>query len=381
MSRTRHPERGSSFLRFLDRYLGIPVILLLGLFKIQKKQKPDNITNIALVKTSGIGDTIILSGAIKDIRKTYPNGKIYLFCGANNYEISTLIHEVDTVVELNLKNIFETLKTINIVRKYPCFDVLIDFGPWPRVNSLISYFINSEYKIGFRTKNQFRHYIYDCTVNHVDYVTGYHELKNYQNLISHINVNHQSLPKIYVNNVKKERDKVVIHARPGGSRSYLKEWPANHWIELINFLIDNNKKVYLTGGRDDTGYLKNIKRRCSNNHNVIIIAGKYSLKKTAMALKSAELVISVDTGILHLASALNCHLISLHGPTSPDKWGALNKEAISIKGTCKDAPCIYFGYENFCKENKCMQSIAVAQVIEIIKQKNILNQEKHYQKC
>ena len=77
-------ERGNKLLKFFDVYAGIPLILVLGLFHllgrlfrspegIKKSMSPDSGLHILCLKTAAIGDTVILSGVLRDIRKNYPN--------------------------------------------------------------------------------------------------------------------------------------------------------------------------------------------------------------------------------------------------------------------------------------------------------------------
>ena len=99
-------ERGSSFLRFFDRYLGIPIVFLLGIFK-RKKTLPNDIQRIALLKTAAIGDTTILTAIIKDIEDYDANIKITLFTGSSNYEFAKLLqtqYKNLDVIKLPIKN-------------------------------------------------------------------------------------------------------------------------------------------------------------------------------------------------------------------------------------------------------------------------------------
>lgn len=359
----KHPERGSWKLKFIDRYVGIPMVYVLGLCRGRRREKPASIKRIALLKTAGIGDTIILSGAIRDIRKQLPDAKITLVCGRNNLETAELIRGIDTIVALNIGNIFEC---IGKIRRLGYFDAWLDFGPWPRFNGIISHFAPARYKVGFRTRGQYRHYVYDKFVDHIDHVPNFHELMNYRNIIREIGVAGESLPQIEVENgdVRGADRRIAIHIFPGGSRSYLKEWPQAYWIGLINRLTDKNYDLFLTGGDNDVEGLEKIRREVKDPDRVSIVAGKYSLRETASLLKASRLVISVDTGTMHLASAMNCNLISIHGPTSPERWGPLGSNSTPIKTGLACAPCIDFGFDSDCGDNVCMHSITPDTVID-----------------
>src|SRR5688572_15233647 len=90
-------ERGNSFLRFCDRFFGIPLILFLSLFKKKGKEIPKSITSILLFKFAGIGDLALISGVILDLRKKFPKAEIVLFTGKENGEMGKLIQGIEVI--------------------------------------------------------------------------------------------------------------------------------------------------------------------------------------------------------------------------------------------------------------------------------------------
>lgn len=357
-----NPERGSKLLKLIDRYVGISLIFLLGLFK-KRRVIPSKIEKVALLKTAAIGDTTLLTAIIKDIEDYDSKIKITLFTGSSNYEFAKLLkkqYQNLEVIKLPIKN---PLKAVKIIRSKQ-FDVFLDFGPWPRLNAILSCFSKSKYAVGFKTDNQFRHYIYDQFVYHRNDV---HELQNYKNILKIIGIEENNLPQINFVKNRVINNIVTIHMFPGGSRSYLKEWPEEYWIETINYLTKNNKTVYLTGAKVDQNKAKQIIKLCKDKDKIIVTAGKYTLEETIELLSRSKLVISVNTGVMHLASALKCNLIALHGPTSFKRWGPLNSNSISLQSHLECSPCLNLGFEYGCNENRCMKAIDANKVIEAIK--------------
>ena len=354
-------ERGNDFLRRLDRYIGIPLVFTLGLFK-KKKDFKTKVRNIALLKTAAIGDTVLLSAVVKDIRENIPESKITLFTGSSNYEIAkTMANMFDIkVIKLPIKN---PLKAISIIKQHT-FDVWLDFGSWPRLDALLSCFANANFKVGFKTKNQYRHYVYDIAVEHSNKI---HEVYNYKNILKKIGIEGRNLPSIDIELSPEENERlIVIHMFPGGSRSYLKEWPETYWVQLIDYLTGKGYSIALTGAKVDRSRALHIYDLCKRKYLIRVVAGKLSLKDVISLLKKSTIVISVDTGIMHLASTLNCNLIALHGPTSSIRWGPLNKNSIAIQSSLKCSPCLNLGFEDNCNDNRCMKAISVNKVIDAI---------------
>jgi len=102
------------------------------------------------------------------------------------------------------------------------------------------------------------------------------------------------------------------------------------------------------------------------------MAGKLSLEQTAQTINNAKLSISIDTGIMHLASVLNCNLIAIHGPTSPKRWGPLSSKAHFVYLNKSCSPCISLGFESKCTNNICMTDITLKDITNIIEENNLL---------
>ncbi len=238
------PGRGKPFLKLLDRYLGIPMIYLLGLMKV-KKTLPSGFDSIGVLVTGAIGDTILLSGVIADLRKHFPDKTIVLFTTASNYEIGQLLSGPDQVVKLPLKNPFRAIRTLRAAK----VDCLFDFGSWSRLNALYSCLSAAQFSVGFRTPGQYRHYGYDQVVDHSAQV---HEIENFRALVRTLGVGSTSLPEIRIRVSLVEgltpKTYVVFHAWSGGYQGYRKEWPETSWTELGKRIIDWGLGIVLTGG-------------------------------------------------------------------------------------------------------------------------------------
>ena len=362
ISMKQNHERGNSKFRFLDRYVGIPIIFALGLLKKRRKTIPDSITKAAFLKTAGIGDTILLSAVVRDFKDAYPDVHLTFFVASNNYEMAQLISGIDRVIKLQVANPLECIRNIKESGEY---DIWIDFGPWPRINALLSYFSNARLKVGFKTEGQHRHYIYDLTAEHS---THLHELDNYKNLLKQLGIDCHNLPCISIQIPKCIDNRITIHIFPGGFQSYSKEWPDANWIEIIDQLTACHYEVFLTGAKIDREKAVQIKAQVANKDSVNIVAGEFDLKQTAKLLKSSILVISVNTGIMHLASALGCNLIALHGPTSFKRWGPLDANAISLQSGLQCSPCLNLGFEYQCQTNSCMKSITTKALMDAIQE-------------
>ncbi len=351
--------RGKKKLKLFDRYLGIPLVFLLGITK-KKKQLPQKIKSVGILLTPAIGDTILIGAPLTELKQKLKPDQIIFFVPDENKEAAEIIDVADKIITINLFRLPETIKKI---RRFS-FDVFIDSAQWARINSLLTFFSKSKYKIGFDTQRQYRKYVYDSTAEHSDKV---HEIENYRKLISFAGINSNAMPAI---NIHSEIDpqKISIHLKPGGYLSYLKQWPKQNWIEVVQYFISRKFNVFFTGSSFDVSDIDEFINNFPNKNNLFNIAGKFTLSETAVHLKSSMLVISVNTGIMHIASAVGANLIALHGPTNPRRWGPLNENSISIQSNYPSAPCLNLGFEYNCDDRtgECMKAIQVSEVLKEI---------------
>jgi heptosyltransferase III len=352
------PTRGRKSLKLLDRYVGIPIVLLLGLFKRRRKISHD-IKHVGLMKTGAIGDTVLLLGVLESIRSAYPVAKISVFLGSSNANMAVFMPGINVV----LIPVTKLLKSIQLIRQEKC-DVLIDFGQWPRLDAILSFFSDAHFTVGFNTAHQYRSFVYDVAIMHDNSV---HEYCNFKNLVKAINIDLRINPFICLERERQPNKAISIHMFPGGSRADLKTWPRERWIELVNYLISRGRYVILTGAKSDVSQAEDLRSQVNVPDCVFVKAG-ISLKETCEVLYDSELVISVDTGIMHIAAALHCNIVSIHGPAPISRWGPLSDTAASLSPSQECLGCVYLGFEPCIKNRQCINDITVEQVIKAVEQ-------------
>ena len=240
------PGRANRFARLIDRYLG--VILVFGLGACRRRRAiPSHLNRIGLLNTAALGDTILMSGPVADLRAQHPKAKITVLAGPSNYDIACLVDHLDHVVKLPVFDPFASLRMLRAQR----FDALLDFGPWCRLNALLTILSGARCAIGFRTQGQARHFGYDLAVEHSGRV---HEFENQRRIIRALGVEASHFPSLRPPasaEIKRwntfEEPYVVCHLWPGGSAARQKEWPVPRWIALSEHFARSKYHVVFTG--------------------------------------------------------------------------------------------------------------------------------------
>ncbi|WP_449242842.1 glycosyltransferase family 9 protein [Desulfovibrio sp.] len=358
-------ERGNPLLRALDARLGPSLVFCAGLFK-GRGRPPERPGSLAALCLGCIGDTILLSGPLADLAKAHPDCRITLFAGAANSGVARMIPAAAEVVALPLAR---PLAAAALLRAPGPFDALLDFGQWPRISALFSALAPAGFKAGFRTPGQHRHYAYHAAVEHR---ADRHEIDNFRALAALLGAEGRGAPVIAPppappgGEPAPGRPFAVLHAFPGGSRSGMKEWPEERWLDLARALLGRGLEVLFSGGPSDAVRAEAL-ADALGDPRARSVAGA-PLDRTARLLQLAAVVVSVNTGIMHLAAALGAPLAALHGPTSVLRWGPLGQpeRTISLAPGLSCAPCLHLGFEYGCRDNACMRDIGVDATLEAV---------------
>lgn len=361
-TRTEVPGRARRLLRLADRYAGIPLVVCLAALRTRQKM-PTRIERIGLLATAAIGDTILMGAAASDLRSAYPHASIVVFAGPSNYEAARLLDTPNRVEMIPIANLPVALRKL---RQYQS-DVLIDFGPWARLNALLALLANAKLTVGFRTPGQHRHLGYDIAVDHRNDV---HELENHRALVRALGVAPSHLPflnsaTLRVTPFSTDEPFVVLHPWPGGALARLREWPLNRWIDLAAELAGMGLRIVLTGAPAQHA-LNNviISNVPGPSRAMMRNAAGLSLAETATLLSRARLVVSVNTGVSHLAAALGIPQVVLHGPTSARRWGPVSDAAIAIESPLGGCGYLHLGFERQRQPPKCMEAITYRTVLD-----------------
>lgn len=358
-------ERNNQLMKKLDKYIGCPLLLFLGTIRRKKKRhslpmKP----SILLLKTAAMGDTILMDAIIQEIRSAWPQSRITFVCSGSNLGMATALDGIDEILNFEMK---KPLSSLQKVRNSGRYDLLLDFAPWARINGVISWYVRADYKVGFRRRGMHRHYVYDYAVEHLDTV---HELENYRNILraAHIPVT-GLVPEFHPTKVSYIKgDYAVFHLYPAGSSVKLRQWDRAKWIELGKRLFQMyDFKILLSGGDEDRKNAESVAAAMQAlGIDAESIAGKYNLKEMESILAQAKLLVSVNTGIMHMGAAVGVPMVALHGATSITRWGPLNDKARNVWAHEPCQPCISLGFESKCTNPVCMQHISMGMVLNAV---------------
>lgn len=125
----------------------------------------------------------------------------------------------------------------------------------------------------------------------------------------------------------------IIGFCPGAEFGPAKRWPHYHYAQLAQMLIDQGYQIALFGSAKDHEAGEQIRATLDDDARgfCMNLAGETQLEQAVILLASCRAVVSNDSGLMHVAAALNKPLIALYGPSSPDFTPPLSDKAKVIR--------------------------------------------------
>ncbi len=155
---------------------------------------------------------------------------------------------------------------------------------------------------------------------------------------------------------------VVIHPM---AKWETKEWPMANFARTISSLLAGKASVIITGGPQDDEPVEEIFSHVPEKARVLNLVGKTNLRELAGVFSLSDLVLTPDTGPMHLAAAVNAPLIALFGPTAPWRTGPYGNQNVILRKPLPCSPC----FRKKCETLECMKSITVEDVLRSIEEK------------
>jgi heptosyltransferase-2 len=107
-------------------------------------------------------------------------------------------------------------------------------------------------------------------------------------------------------------ERPLVAVAPGAAHQ-TKRWPIDYWSRLLHSVVCAGMDVVIVGGPDDTDLAEELTQ--DHRERVWRAAGRFGLQGTGAVLEHARVLISGDTGVMHMATAVGTPLVALFGPT------------------------------------------------------------------
>jgi ADP-heptose:LPS heptosyltransferase len=322
------------------------------------KMDKSGIKKILFISLSNIGDAILTLPSLGLLTKEFPGAGLTVICGKPAAELFQGLAGVSCVIPYDKRApLGSKLKLLKrIMRKR--FDMVVDLR-----NSLISFIIPAKFKTDhFVPIPKDIHHMSKRHLFRLKSILGGIDLE-----ISYPDLAIDSSDDDYVLELLRsfgfrEADGIAVVAC--GGRSSSKLWKQEGFAQVCRSIQQELKMVpVLAGDSHDRPIAEKIVNVAGCR--VINLCGLTSLKQLVALLKRARFVISNDSAVMHLSSALKRPLVAIFGPTDEKRYGPQGEATIIIRrkipcAPCRQAQCRF-------KTWQCLVDISAEEVFQAVK--------------
>ncbi|MCM8797459.1 MAG: lipopolysaccharide heptosyltransferase II [Candidatus Omnitrophica bacterium] len=330
---------------------------------------------ILIFNVNWLGDVLFSTAAIRNIRRNFPESFIACVIPSRCYPILKGNPYLDEVIIFDEKDrhrgIMAKLDFIRLLKAKRFDTVFIFHRSFTR--ALICRLAGIPERVGYYTRKR----AFLLTKNIIPPPKySMHRIDYYLTLVERAGLKVEDRYTDFVFSAEDERfvrdflgrqgvnnEDFLIVINPGGN--WLpKRWPKEHWIELTERLIDETAaRIVISGSHTDLSLAAYIKEKVGGRP--IIACGVFNIKQFGALAKIADLLITADTGPLHIANSVGAKkIIAIFGPTSPEITGPYPvTNTIILK---KDVACKIPCYATNCRDSRCMKAVTPEEVFREI---------------
>lgn len=345
--------RSGDLARQLDSIAGRALALALPR---RDHKLPATPAHIVFIQPTAIGDTLIASGAVKAIAERYSAARVTICHGASNGSAARMLAAPVATMEVAFTNPAGATRAIRSISP----DVVIDLTPWPYATALVAR-LSAPFSVGFDKKGNVRARFFNFSVPHL---TSRHEIENLAALAAAFGCGHEEASRMAVKRDAaalprlRTDDLVLFHVSAGGARAADKSWPPEFWRTLAALLGKYGWRIGFTGTANDKERVDPIISAIGRPEcEVFSLCGTLTLAELAELLAVVPLLVSVDTGVLHLSAAVDGVAIGLHGPTRAERWGSVSPNATGLDAPHPAGGYIDYGWESHRDGHAVMRTI------------------------
>ncbi len=334
--------------------------------------------NTLIVQTAFLGDIVLTTPLIRTLKKNFPDDNLVVLTTPQGKDVLTGLVEIDGFIEIDKKHkdkglraFFKITKELKSLK----FDRVLAAQRSYRTG-LMLFRAGIPERIGFSDAK-----LSSLLTSKVVYDKKKHSLERYLDLLKPLGVCSENFikePKLIVNQEKKTRlleslmvagiapDQKMAVVCPGSVWA-TKEWIPERFIGLIERMKhEMNISTVLAGGRNERELANAIQIDCSVP--VINLAGKTSISRLIALIDRADILVTNDSGPMHIGAALKKPQVAIFGPTTPSLgYYPYNKNSKIVHAELDCRPCDRHGPKECPLEHfHCMNNISVNDVLKAV---------------
>jgi len=327
---------------------------------------PSDIRNILIIKLRAIGDVVLSTPVLENLRSAFPESTIDFLVESNSHDVLSGNPYLSTIL------VFEPKRQngIGLIRKVRGrnYDLVIDLFGNPR-SALVTLASGARYRLGYRFG--WRRLCYNIVV----------EPRGGE--VHNVEFNLDALRRIGVPVIRSTpffpllqasenfadeffsrsglKSKPVIAFNPGGGW-YTKRWRPQQFAKLGRLIVDRlGKRILVMWG---PGELEDARQIASGIGQEAILAPPSSLSQFASLMKRCSMVVTNDSGPMHIAASVGIPIVAIFGPTRPEFQGPVGTTAVIVRNS--ELTCLGCNLTKCPIGNPCMEELTAERVYEAV---------------
>jgi heptosyltransferase-3 len=298
---------------------------------------------ILIVRTDRVGDVVMITPMIREIRRTFPDAFIATLTNPNSADVLINNPHINEIITDDFnKESFN--KVTAMLRSFKFTDGLLVMPTERAAYQMFLAGIKNRIGVG---RKLYEVITFMKSVSRNKYIPLRHEADYCMDLARAIGVISNNLtPEIFLSHEEKElglnsliasgcrinRRKIIIHTGSGGSS---RNWSEEKYLKLIESILnrEQNTEIILSANEMTDDFV--VKAKAMSNELILDVRDSVNrLRDLINVIANCDLLIAASTGPLHIASALGIKTIGLycHRPMNCSQhWGALGMNAVNLE--------------------------------------------------
>ncbi len=326
-----------------------------------------------IVGPSWVGDMVMAQALFKAIKARYPNTMIEVLAPEWSRPLTERMPEVSASIamplkhgEMKLKTRYKLGKELSTAQYQRCYVLPNSFK-----SALIPFWAKVPQRIGWR--GEWRYGL----LNDVHVLDKQKMPLMVQRYVALAYDKSQPLPQklprpalvvrqeevnaaLLRYQLSSERPVMVLC--PGAEFGPSKRWPESHYATLANHYLAQGWQIWILGSAKDAEVAGAIQAQTQGQ--CVDLTGRTALGEAIDLMSLAKIVVTNDSGLMHIAAALNIPLVAVYGSTDPGFTPPLNENVAIVKEKIACSPC----FERLCPlgHHECMQKLPATKVIQAV---------------
>ena len=340
--------------------------------RFRHKISSNEVSRILVRSTNWVGDTVMMLPSLVAVRKTFPRAEITVL--TNPWVLPLLENHpaVDRTIVMDkgrgvIHAAKEVLLIISRVRNLR-FDLAVLFQNAFEA-ALLSYLGGVRYRVGYNTDGRglflTHRVIRDKAIysaHQVDYFLGLVDAMGWQvtepKPVVYLNEEDRKAVSMMLSSEDICDNDILVGLNPGAAYGPAKRWPAERFAVIGDWASKRwSAKVVLFGSASEAAIAEEVAKLM--NAEPLNVCGKTTLGQAMALINRCDFFLTNDSGLMHIAAALNRPLVAVFGPTDHVQTRPVSKNARMVRHDIKCSPCL----KEVCPlDHRCMLSIEPPEV-------------------